>query len=97
MKKLLISLCLSIVLVLSLVACGGSQTATESDTAAAVQEETKAAEAATEAATEATTEAVTEAPETEAVADEDSNDGFSLLDISADLIESGLYAIDNMK
>ena len=88
MKKKALALMLGMMLAVSVTACGGDS-----------EPETTAAKAATEAATEAETEATeaeteeeeTEAEETEAAESE----GFSLMDVSTDMIDQGLYAKDD--
>ena len=95
MKKKLLAGFLAGAMILSITACGGSKEADTPTTAA----ETKAA--TTEAAT--TEAATTEAATTEAAVSvgstatkmAETSDDFSLLDVTADLVDAAIYAVDD--
>lgn len=91
MKKRLVSIVLSALMVASLTtACGGNAEtaapapAAETETAA---EEPAAEEPAEEAETETETESV------DVAADDGASEEFTLLDVSTDMIEAGVYAV----
>ena len=90
MKKKLLAGFLAGAMILSITACGGSKEADTPTTAA----ETKAA--TTEAATTeaATTEAAVSVGSTATKMAETSDD-FSLLDVTADLVDAAIYAVDD--
>lgn len=94
MKKKLVSVVLTVLMVASLTtACGGQP---ETTTASAPAEETKAeAETEPETETEPEAEAVPEV-ETESEAEPAEDDGsedFTLLDVSNEMIQAGVYAV----
>lgn len=93
MKKKITAIFAMCMLAAAMTACGGSKAPEE--TAAAPADTTAAAE--TEAETEAEAE---EEPETEAEAEEyeeeedSASDDFTLLDVTTDMIQAGVYAVD---
>lgn len=91
MKKRLVSIVLSALMVASLTtACGGN--AETAAPAPAAETETAAEEpAAEEPAEEAETE--TEAESVDVAADDGASEEFTLLDVSTDMIEAGVYAV----
>lgn len=96
MKKKLVSVVLTVLMAGTLItACGGQP---ETETASAPAEETKAeAEAEPETETEPEAEAVPEV-ETESEAEPAEDDGsedFTLLDVSNEMIQAGVYAVSD--
>ncbi len=93
MKKRLVSILLSALMVASLTtACGGN--AETAAPAPAAETETAAEEpAAEEPAEETETETETETESEDVAADDGASEEFTLLDVSTDMIEAGVYAV----
>jgi len=91
MKKKVVALMLAVVMGLSLVACGGSKE--EAPAAEATKEEAPAEEKEEAEEAEEEEEEVVEEEATEEVAEE-SSEGFSILDLTADLVDTAIYSVD---
>ena len=89
MKKKALALMLGMMLAVSATACGGDsepETAAKAATEAAAESETEAEEAEEVEETEAAEETEAEAADSE---------GFSLMDVTTDMIDQGMYAKDD--
>ena len=102
MRKKVISVILSSMVALSLVACGGSSEPAAAPEKAAVEEKKEEAapvvaeekeEAVAPETTVAEEEAAAPTEADETVAEEE--DGFTILDVTTDLVDAGIYAVDD--
>ena len=94
MKKKFVSVVLTALMVASLAtACGGSKSASTDTGASAPAAETSAPAAETKTETSAPAAETTVDTNTENAADSSESEDFTLLDVSTDMIETGVYAI----
>ena len=92
MKIKLLTVLLVGAMALNITACGGSS---EDTTAADAEQQTTTDDTVSEDDADAAEEDTTVGDAAEAVADTTEEDGFSLLDVTADLVDAALYAVDD--
>lgn len=92
MKKKLLTVLLVGAMALNITACGGSA---EDTTSADAEQQTTTDDTVSEDDADAAEEDTTVGDAAEAAADTTEEDGFSLLDVTADLVDAALYAVDD--
>lgn len=95
MKKKVISVILTSMVALSLAACGGSSEPAATPEKAVVEEKKEeAAPAAAEEKEEAVVPETTVAEEAVSTTEADETGDFTILDVTTDLVDAGIYAVD---
>lgn len=95
MKKKVISVILASMVALSLAACGGSsQSAATQEKAVVEEKKEEAAPAAAEEKEEAVVPETTVAEEAVSTTEADETGDFTILDVTTDLVDAGIYAVD---
>ena len=95
MKKKVISVILASMVALSLAACGGSsQSAATQEKTVVEEKKEEAAPAAAEEKEEAVVPETTVAEEAVSTTEADETGDFTILDVTTDLVDAGIYAVD---